>query len=408
MTYRRLLRRQPLATQQPDWPDPRQLGRVRDVLTAANPLVSSQQISALRRELERVAAGEALILQAGDCAEHPGECGEPFVAERSALVHQLAGLLGARSGRPVVRVGRIAGQYAKPRSQPMDELSDGSVLPAYRGHMVNAPECDAHSRVPDPLRMLMCFAAADETFRHLGWRAASWAERDQDELLWTSHEALLMDYERPQLRRDGRRRWFLSSTHWPWIGERTRQPEGAHVRLLSRLLNPVSCKIGPSVTPPELLELCRRLDPLREPGRLTLVVRMGADDIADRLPALARAVRDDGHPVLWLCDPLHGNTVKSADGKKVRVVATVVEEVRRFLGCLDDAGVRAHGLHLEASPYAVTECVGGPVDPLSPAGGAPSLCDPRLGREQAAEVVAAWSGASGTSDASVPHEVSLL
>ncbi|MEU0953846.1 3-deoxy-7-phosphoheptulonate synthase [Streptomyces niveus] len=391
------VKRQHRAAQQPSWDDPRRLAEVRDVLSAARPLVSADQIATLRRSLELVADGKALILQTGDCAEHPDECGEPHIAAKSRLVHGLADLLGARSGLPVVRVGRIAGQFAKPRSNPVEEIDGQLPLPAYRGHMVNLPEPDTYSRRADPSRMVMCFMTARETMWHLGWRTdGDPAGRDIESPIWTSHEALLMDYEQPQLRRLDDLRWMLGSTHWPWIGERTRQLDGAHVALLSEVVNPVSCKVGPTTTPDELLDLCERLDPRREPGRLTLIVRMGAEVIADRLPALVRAVRDDGRPVLWLSDPLHGNTVRRADGTKTRVVATVIDEVREFLSVLDEAGVPAHGLHLEASPYAVAECVGGATSTLPTAVGAPSLCDPRLDTGQAAEVVSVWPRA-GTS-----------
>lgn len=385
------LKRPLRAAQQPSWDDPRRLAEVRDVLSAAQPLVGAGQIATLSRSLELVADGKALILQAGDCAEHPEECGRPHIAAKSRLLHGLADLLSARSGLPVIRVGRIAGQFAKPRSNPFEEIDGGLPLPAYRGHMVNLPEPDPRSRRADPSRMLMCFMTARETMRHLGWRTDDGpAGRDIETPIWTSHEALLMDYEQPQLHRLDELRWMLGSTHWPWIGERTRQLDGAHVALLSEVVNPVSCKVGPGTTPEELLDLCERLDPRREPGRLTLVARMGAEAVADRLPALVRAVRDDGRPVLWLSDPLHGNTVRRADGTKTRVVATVVDEVRAFLAVLDEAGVPAHGLHLEAGPYAVGECVGGARSSPPTAVGAPSLCDPRLDPEQAAEVVSAW------------------
>ncbi|MGW0882926.1 3-deoxy-7-phosphoheptulonate synthase [Streptomyces sp. NPDC002671] len=390
------------AAQQPEWEHPHQLAQVRNVLSATDSLVGPEQILALRQALEKVARGEALVLQAGDCAEHPDECSEPHISARAGLVHQLADMLGADAGLPVLRVGRIAGQFAKPRSQSTEEV-DGLVLPAYRGHIVNAPEPDEHSRQPDPLRMLMCFMAAREALQHLGWRTGDWIRRAAEDRLWTSHEALLMDYEQPQVRKLDDGRWMLSSTHWPWIGERTRQLGGAHVELMSRIINPVACKVGPTTTPDELLELCRRLDPHREPGRLTLIVRMGAEMIGERLPALVRAVRDEGRPVLWFCDPMHGNTSKLADGTKSRDVAVVADEVRQFLEQLSDAGVRAHGLHLEASPYAVDECLGGSVPrsrPVTQAAGMPTLCDPRLDPDQAAEVVSAWSDVLAASAAS--------
>ncbi|MEV0171132.1 3-deoxy-7-phosphoheptulonate synthase [Streptomyces sp. NPDC050803] len=393
MTYRRASTQRLPAAQQPDWQAPHQVAQVRNVLAATDSLVGPEQIRALRASLAAAARGEALVLQAGDCAEHPDECRKTHIEAKSALAHRLADLMGARAGLPVVRVGRIAGQFAKPRSVPVEEIDGVGHLPVYRGHMVNLPDPDPHSRRPDPLRLLMCFMTAREVMQHLGWRAdGDWAERDADTLLWTSHEALLLDYERPQLRAVDGEGMLLGSTHWPWIGERTRQLDGAHVELLSAVVNPVACKVGPGMTPAELLGLCERLDPLREPGRLTLIVRMGPAAVADRLPALARAVRDAGHPVLWLCDPLHANTIKRRDGTKTRHVATAVDEVCRFVAALARAGVRGHGLHLEASPYAVRECVGGPPDASAAVQGTPTLCDPRLDPGQAAQVVAAWSG----------------
>ncbi|MFI1934314.1 3-deoxy-7-phosphoheptulonate synthase [Streptomyces sp. NPDC020330] len=390
------------AAQQPEWGDRHQVAQVRNVLAATGSLVDTEQVLALRGALAAAARGEALVLQAGDCAEHPDECRATPLEAKAALVHRLADLLGAESGLPVIRVGRIAGQFAKPRSRPFEETPGSGRLPVYRGHMVNLPAPDAHSRRPDPLRLLMCFMTAREAMEHLGWRAdADWQARQAEDRLWTSHEALLMDYEQPQLRPAGDGRLLLGSTHWPWIGERTRQLDGAHVDLLSRVVNPVACKVGPGMTPDELAELCARLDPQRDPGRLALIVRMGPDLVTARLPALARAVQDAGHPVLWLCDPLHANTVKRPDGTKTRHVATAVDEVRRFSESLNGVGAQGRGLHLETSPYAVDECVGGPAGAVPEAVGAASLCDPRLGPAQAAEVVSAWSAVGGPRGASV-------
>nr|WP_155981500.1 3-deoxy-7-phosphoheptulonate synthase [Nocardia sp. BMG111209] len=385
MTYPLFPGRTLPAAQQPEWDAPDQVANVRTVLATAGALIEFEQLVALRRALAAVSAGSALVLQAGDCAEDPNECTRPHIAAKAGLVHLLADVLAAEAGLPVLRVGRIAGQFTKPRSQPIEQVGD-VVLPAYRGHMVNAPEFDADSRRPDPLRMLQCFMAAREAIGHLGRLSGPGLE----DRVWTSHEALLLDYEQPLLRSSGAGDLFLGSTHWPWIGERTRRADGAHVDLLSRVTNPVACKIGPTVTPAELLELCHRLDPEREPGRLTLIVRMGADAIEARLPALARAVRDDGHPVLWLSDPMHGNTIKLPGNRKTRLVATVVAELRRFRSILADVGVAAHGLHLEATPYPVGECLADADAPV-PSTAAATLCDPRLNPDQAAEVVAAWS-----------------
>jgi len=291
----------------------------------------------------------------------------------------------------VVRVGRLAGQFAKPRSRPVETV-DGVDLPAFRGLMVNSPERNALARRPDPLRMLLCHRAASTAMGYL-WRASSWRPNTSGPV-WTSHEALVLDYELPQIRHLSGGRLMLGSTHWPWIGDRTRQIDGAHVRLFSAISNPVACKVGPGMTPDELKALCAALDPAREPGRLTLIARLGADLVAQRLPELVAAVRAAGHPVIWLCDPMHANTVIAADGRKTRQVDTIVREVRAFQEAVTAAGGVAGGLHLETTPDEVSECVAD-ADALSvhrPDDRYTTLCDPRLNPEQALAVVANWAG----------------
>ncbi|GAA2916796.1 hypothetical protein GCM10020221_10970 [Streptomyces thioluteus] len=212
--------------------------------------------------------------------------------------------------------------------------------------------------------------------------------------MWTSHEALLLDYEMPMLRVDEKGRLFLGSTHWPWIGERTRQLEGAHVALLAEVSNPVACKVGPTMEPGDLLALCERLDPWRDPGRLTLIARMGADAVTDRLPRLVEAVRGAGHPVIWLSDPVHGNTVTAPGGHKTRIVETVSLEVSRFVEAVRTAGGVAGGLHLETTPDDVTECAS-TEDRLGSVGERyTSHCDPRLNPSQALAVVSSWTARS--------------
>ncbi|MFF4341999.1 3-deoxy-7-phosphoheptulonate synthase [Kitasatospora sp. NPDC001540] len=371
------------ALQQPDWADHPLLPTVRTALAALPPLVDPADTAELRTRLAEAAAGRALVLQTGDCAEDPAECTVGDVARKTALLDDLAELLTATSGLPVLRVGRLAGQYAKPRSRPTEQV-DGREVPVYRGHLVNDPEPDPELRRPDPGRVLPCYLAAAETLAHLG--RPDPARRPP---VWVSHEALLLDYEEPQLRTAADGTTLLASTHWPWIGERTRDPEGAHVALLAAVANPVACKIGPGTTPDQLRELCARLDPHREPGRLTLIARMGADRVADRLPALVRAALDAGHPAAWLTDPMHGNTFTAPGGLKTRLVATVVQEVRRFQEAVRAAGGTAAGLHLETTPDDVTECA----DDASAAHVGDkytSLCDPRLNPAQARTVVAAW------------------
>ncbi|WP_328956087.1 3-deoxy-7-phosphoheptulonate synthase [Kitasatospora purpeofusca] len=378
------------ALQQPEWSDLPQVNRVGEALASRPALVQPDDLATLRTLLGKVALGEALVLQSGDCAEDPQECTRQHVARKSALLDLLAGTLGLRTGKPVLRAGRIAGQFAKPRSKPT-EVIDGVELPVFRGHMVNGPEPDPEIRRPDPLRILTGYMAAGDIVEHLGWRDRAAGRDVVEPLVWTSHEALLLDYEAPMLRVDDKGRLFLGSTHWPWIGERTRQVEGAHVALLSQVANPVACKVGPGMEPDELLALCEKLDPWRDPGRLTLIARMGAENVADRLPKLVDAVRSAGHPVVWLSDPVHGNTVTAPGGYKTRLVETVALEVSRFVEAVRGAGGVAGGLHLETTPDDVTECASTEADLGSVGDRYTSCCDPRLNPAQAVAVVSAWT-----------------
>ncbi|MFG2545004.1 3-deoxy-7-phosphoheptulonate synthase [Streptomyces sp. NPDC048594] len=375
--------------QQPPWDDPGQVHRVRHELAERPALVRAEDVAQLRSQLARVAAGDAHVLQAGDCAEDPDDCTAGPVARKGAVLDLLAGTLGLTTGRPVIRVGRMAGQFAKPRSRPT-EIVTGQELPVFRGHMVNGPQADPDSRRPDPLRLLTGYMAAADIMGHLGWHAPR--PTGAGPVVWTSHEALLVDYEVPMLRRTEDGGLLLASTHFPWIGERTRGLDGAHVALLSAVVNPVACKVGPSMGVDEIRALCERLDPLRTPGRLTLVARTGADRAAEVLPDLVGAVRAAGHPAIWLTDPLHGNTVTGADGFKRRHLDTVRREVETFQDAVRGAGGVAGGLHLETTPDDVLECLpGGPGTPSGEvAGPYTSLCDPRLNPEQAREVVSAW------------------
>ncbi|MFC5663056.1 3-deoxy-7-phosphoheptulonate synthase [Kitasatospora misakiensis] len=378
------------ALQQPEWGDLPQVNRVGEALASRPTLVQPDDLATLRTLLGKVALGEALVLQSGDCAEDPQECTRQHVARKSALLDLLAGTLGLRTGKPVIRAGRIAGQFAKPRSNPT-EVIDGVELPVFRGHMVNGPEADPEIRRPDPLRILTGYMAAGDIVEHLGWRDRAAGRDVVEPLVWTSHEALLLDYEMPMLRVDDKGRLFLGSTHWPWIGERTRQVEGAHVALLSQVANPVACKVGPGMEPDELLALCEKLDPWRDPGRLTLIARMGVDAVSDRLPKLVDAVRGAGHPVVWLSDPVHGNTVTAPGGYKTRLVETVSLEVSRFVEAVRAAGGVAGGLHLETTPDDVTECASTEADLDSVGERYTSCCDPRLNPAQAVAVVSAWT-----------------
>ncbi|GAA0930233.1 3-deoxy-7-phosphoheptulonate synthase [Nonomuraea longicatena] len=377
------------ALQQPEWADPRVLTTVHRWLGDRPGLVCGDDVARLRRVLAEVAAGRALVVLAGDCSEDPAECNAAAVARKVGLLDVLAGTLKMITGMPVVRAGRIAGQFGKPRSRLTERHGD-LTLPVYRGHMVNSPDPDSLGRRPDPMRILSGYRAAAEAMAQLGWMG----ERGRtacEPSVWTSHEALLLDYELPMLRRDRRGRIVLASTHWPWIGDRTRDPGGAHVELLSLVANPVACKIGPSVTAGELLEVCERLDPDRVPGRLTLVARMGPQAVGDRLPGLVAAVRGAGHPVIWLTDPLHANTVTTAGGLKTRYVDTIVREVQGFQAAVRGAGGVAGGLHLETTPDEVTECVANSAHDEHVSDKYTTFCDPRLNPGQAVAVVSAWT-----------------
>jgi 3-deoxy-7-phosphoheptulonate synthase len=378
------------ALQQPDWDDPEGVEHVRKRLRSAPPLVTYEDVTELRAHLAEAAAGTLQVVQCGDCAEDWDECTPEDIARKAGLLDVLAGTMAMTAHRPVLRVGRLAGQFAKPRSRPTETVG-GVELPVYRGHMVNSPEPDAELRRPDPSRLLTGYLAAGTVMELLGWPAGRGRARPGAPV-WTSHEALLLDYELPLVRRQPDGRSLLTSTHWPWIGERTRQLDGAHVALLSSVVNPVACKVGPGMTPDELVALCERLDPGREPGRLTLIARMGAEAVGDRLPPLVSAVRAAGHPVVWLTDPMHGNTVTGPGGLKTRLVRTVVQEVEEFHTAVAGAGGVTGGLHLETTPDEVTECVAGQDDLQDTATKYTSLCDPRLNPRQAIAVASAWRG----------------
>ncbi|GAA3749008.1 3-deoxy-7-phosphoheptulonate synthase [Streptomyces tremellae] len=374
------------ALQQPDWRPLQETDRARRELGALPPLVDASGVSQLHGHLGAVARGQAHVVQAGDCAEDWSETGPVDVARKAAVLDLLAGVMRVNTGRPVVRVGRLAGQFAKPRSKPTETVL-GVELPVYRGHMVNDPNPDPELRRPDPRRLLTGYRAAREVMGHLGW--ADSTPRAQAPV-WTSHEALLLDYELPLVRRQDDGSLLLTSTHWPWIGERTRQVAGAHVALLAAVSNPVACKVGPTVTPKELLRLCERLDPGRVPGRLTLIARMGVGRAPGRLPALVTAVRTAGHPVIWMTDPMHGNTECGPDGLKTRYVKNLVREVEEFQESVSLGGGVLGGLHLECTPDEVTECINDSSHLHTVGDKYTSFCDPRLNPRQAVEVASAW------------------
>lgn len=380
------------APQQPDWRTHPAYHRVCEKLAAAPTLVLPEELRELRAGLAEVARGRARVLQLGDCAESFYESTADHTTRRLATLDALADHLGGRVCQDVLRIGRIGGQYAKPRSNAA-EVVDGVRLPSFRGHLVNSEVASPEARRHNPRRLLWGYQFSDEVQRTLR------ARRLEQSALpgatgvhtgpWSSHDALVIDYEGPLVRTDtttGVR--YLGSTHFPWVGVRTSDPAGAHVALLRAVVNPVAAKVGPATTPAGLLALCAALDPGREPGRLTLIVRMGAGVISTALPPLVRAVRTAGHPVVWLSDPMHGNTVYTRAGVKTRYLNTIAAEARIFRDVLEAHGLHAGGLHLETSADPVTECVGGTVDSERElATHYTSLCDPRLNGDQAAELV---------------------
>lgn len=380
------------AQQQPDWGNRWLVDEVIAALANLPGLVGWDEVRMLRLLLAEVAAGNLQVIQAGDCAEDPAECSPEFLTRKVGLLDAVAGVMRMNANRPVIRVGRIAGQFAKPRSRPTERWGD-TELPVYRGHMVNGPEHNPESRRADPLRMLACYRAASYATTWLRDQSAAVAATAGSSV-WTSHEALVLDYELPLLRRDVEGRVLLSSTHWPWIGDRTRQPDDAHVRLLASVINPVACKVGPSVTPRELLTLCDTLDPNHEPGRLTIIARMGADRVAEKLPPLIAAVRAAGHPVIWLCDPMHGNTISTPTGWKTRLISTLVREVEQFQDAVLSEGGVAGGLHLETTPDPVTECALDEHEMDGVGERYTSFCDPRLNPQQTLTVAGAWRRAA--------------
>lgn len=383
---------QPSPVQQPQWQQHRDYQSCCAVLASSPALVTVREIGELRSGLAAVAAGDAQLLQAGDCAESFLEIGQEHINAKLAVLHHLADQLAAGTGQEVLRVGRLGGQFAKPRTAAVEHVA-GIPLSVFRGHMVNSQEPSPDARVHDPRRMITAYAASAEVLHQLRADRAARATHAGSGLSagpWSSHDALVIDYE-ANLVRSERDTVFLGSTHLPWIGDRTRQPHAFHVQLLSAVANPVACKIGPSITTDDLSALCARLDPDRIPGRLTLIVRLGKKVIAERLPAIVATVRSGGHPVVWLTDPMHGNTLRSGNGMKTRLLADIIDEAGEFRRILHRSGAHPGGLHLEVAAADVTECLGGMVRDIDQL---PmrytTLCDPRLNPDQAAQLLQSW------------------
>jgi len=376
------------ARQMPAYPDPAALEAVERRLRTRAPLVELHDLDRLKRQLGEVAEGRALLLQGGDCAETFRDFGADKVAATADLLIELGSLLRGAGGLPVVHVARMAGQFAKPRSAATETVG-GVELPVYRGDAVNDPAPTLAARTPDPSRLLRAHDQSAATARLL-WNRVD----DGRDPLFASHEALLLPYEQALTRQDELTgRWWSGSGHMLWIGDRTRDPDGAHVEFARGIANPIGVKCGPSLGPDELLRLIDRLDPENEPGRLTLIARMGRERIGEVLPALIRAGRREGRRVAWTVDPMHGNT-RIAAGRKTRFFGDIAAETRSFFEIAAAEGVPAGGVHLELTGSAVTECLGGrrPVFERDLARRYLTACDPRLNPDQARELASLVAG----------------
>jgi 3-deoxy-7-phosphoheptulonate synthase len=423
------------AAQQPDWPDPAALDRALAELARQPPLVFAGEARTLQTALGTVAAGHGFLLQAGDCAETFDAFSADSIRDKLKVILQMAVLLTYGAGLPVVKLGRIAGQFAKPRSAPAERVG-GTELPVYRGDMVNDLTPAQEARRPDPARMLRAYHQSSATLnllraftkggfadlnqvhtwnqefvaaspagqryeavatgidRALRFMAACGIDLSASSALhqvdfYTSHEALLLGYEQAMTRRDSLTGcWYDCSAHLLWVGDRTRQLDGAHVEFLRGVGNPVAAKLGPTATPEETVALCDLLDPGRVPGRLTLVARMGASRVEELLPPLVRAVKDAGHPVVWACDPMHGNTFVGPSGHKTRRFDDVMRELAGFFAVHRSEGTHPGGIHVELTGEDVTECLGG-ADEIEDGHlhrRYETACDPRLNASQALEL----------------------
>ncbi len=420
--------------QMPDYPDQGKLDRVQNQLAMSPPLVFAGEVRQLRNELAKVCEGKAFLLQGGDCAESFQEYNADSIRDTFRVLLQMAIVLTFGAKRPIVKIGRMAGQFAKPRSSSVETVDDVE-LPSYRGDMINDIEFSESSRIPDPERMLTAYSQSAATlnllraFSHGGYaditRVHTWnlefteksdsekyhqiANRITDALefmeaagvnaeklntlrqvdFYTSHEALLLEYEEMLSRVDSLTGDIIAgSGHFIWIGDRTRQPDGAHVEFCRGVQNPLGIKCGPSITPEDLKVLLEKLNPQNEAGRITLIARFGNNKVADYLPNLIKAVKEAGANVIWSCDPMHGNTEKSSSGYKTRRFENVLGEVHQFFDVHHDEGTIPGGVHFEMTGKDVTECTGGlsAVSDEDLGDRYHTVCDPRLNSSQALEL----------------------
>ena len=420
------------AAQQPEWPDSARLAEAKAILSTLPPLVFAGECDDLTEKLGEAARGNAFVLMGGDCAETFAHNTADSIRARLKTVLQMAIVLTYGASLPVVKIGRIAGQYGKPRSSGMETI-DGVSLPSYRGDAVNGLEFTAEARIPDPMRLVQMYnassaalnlvraftqggyadlrevhswnqdfvsqsapgkryeALAGEIDRALAFMAACGTDPEEFRRVdfYASHEALLLDYEKPLTRVDSRTgNLYDVSGHFVWIGERTRELDGAHLDFAARIHNPIGIKLGPKTTPDVLLKVMETLDPHKTPGRLTLISRMGAGAIRDVMPGLVDVVKQSGHPALWVCDPMHGNTREAASGHKTRLFDDVLDEVRGFFEVHKAAGTHPGGIHIELTGDDVTECLGG-VSGVSESDlpfRYETACDPRLNRVQSLDL----------------------
>ncbi len=423
------------ALQQPDWPSSDALDSITTKLASMPALVMPADVHRLQDELARVATGNAFLLQAGDCSESFDEFSARAIRDKLKVILQMAVALTYASGLPVVKVGRIAGQFAKPRSSATERVGNTD-LPAFRGHMVNCELPDLLSRTPDPQRLISAYnqssatltllntfssggfadlshvhswnlefvasskqgkrynKIANEIDQALRFISACGIDMDSVESLhrvnfYTSHEALILRYEESLTRNDPfSGSWYDSSAHMLWVGERTRQLDGAHVEYLSGVSNPIGMKVSGSITSDELIALCDKLDPDRTPGKLTLITRIGHTKIEDLLPPLLEAVKQEGFPVIWACDPMHANTITAESGRKTRRFDDILEETKGFFNAHREVGTWPGGIHIELTGDNVTECLGG-LDNLAEDQlhlRYTTTCDPRLNARQSIEL----------------------
>jgi 3-deoxy-7-phosphoheptulonate synthase len=418
-----------------DYPDPDALTRVETQLRSYPPLVFAGEARNLKAQLAQVAAGKAFLLQGGDCAESFKEFHPDNIRDTFRTLMAMSVVLTFAASRPVVKLGRIAGQFGKPRSEQI-ETKDGVTLPSYRGDNINGMEFTSEARTPDPERLVKAYAQSAATLNLIrafanggyadlhnvhrwmvgfvadspqGKRYQEIADRISEAIdfmqacgitpdsvpqmkqvdVYTSHEALLLGYEEAMTRVDSTTGdWYDTSAHFVWIGDRTRQPDGAHVEFARGIKNPIGLKCGPSLEPDELLRLIDILNPANEPGRLTLIARFGADKVEAGLPKLVRAVVKEGRSVVWSCDPMHGNTLKTSSGYKTRPFDRILAEVRAFTSILPTEGAYPGGVHVEMTGQQVTECTGGAAalkeEDLSSR--YHTHCDPRLNGAQAIDL----------------------